>query len=155
MTAIIDTESLKLDWESGICLRPLASKYGISPATAKTKLNSLGIDTSKKACYTKGVWDLIQSINVVLNEYASRLTVRQLYYQLATRHIVPLSKDGYLSVQSACSKGRKHGYIDWERIEDRTRQPHTPLMFDMDKITRFLEKGGMEILKKESSKRYK
>ncbi len=129
MTVDINISALKLDWESGICLRPLASKYGISPATAKNYLNDAGVDTSKKQCFTKEVWQLIQNINAVLSEYETRLTVRQLFYQLATRHIVPLTKKGYRSVQSACSKGRKKGYVDWEKIEDRTRKPHTKLMW--------------------------
>lgn len=129
MTASLDINSLKLDWESGICLRPLASKYGISPATAKKYLNQAGINTAKRSCFTKEVWELIQAINGVLGEYETRLTVRQIYYQLASRQIVPLSNEGYNSVVSAANKGRKKGYIPWDRIEDRTRQPHTPAMW--------------------------
>lgn len=131
MTATLNVSSLIADWgNGGICLRPLAKKYGISPATAKTYLNNAGVNTSKKQCFTKKVWTLIEDINAILKQYDGRLTVRQVYYQLASKHIVPLSKDGYLDVQSACSKGRKYGYIDWNSIEDRTRQPHTPVMWD-------------------------
>lgn len=122
MTAIIDMTALKLDWESGICLRPLASKYGISPATAKTYLNKNGIDTTKK-CFTKEIWDLIQKANKVLDEYESKMTVRQVYYQMASRQYVPLSKKGYDLVVSVLNKGRKYGYVSWDKIEDRTRQP--------------------------------
>lgn len=129
MTTSIDTTALKLDWESGICLRPLASKYGISPATAKKYLNATGTDTAKRLCYTKEVWNLIELINNILGEYKTRLTVRQVFYQCASRHLVPLSQRGYNSVQSAISKGRKHGHVSWDKIEDRTRQPHTKTMW--------------------------
>lgn len=129
MTHKISAASLIQDWESGICLRPLATKYGMSPATAKKYLNDAGIDTAKKACFSKDVWNKIQAINLILNEYDTRLTVRQAYYQCASRGIVPLTTPGYRSIQSAISKGRKYGYVPWDKIEDRTRQPHTPIMF--------------------------
>lgn len=129
MVMSVDITNLKLDWESGICLRPLASKHGVSAATAKKYLNHAGVSTAKRTCFTKKVWDIIQNINTVLNEYETRLTVRQIYYQLASRQIVPLSKKGYDSVVSAANKGRKKGYIEWDKIEDRTRQPHKPPMW--------------------------
>jgi hypothetical protein len=125
-----DISSMISKWqEGGICLRPLASQYGISAATAKKYLNQSGIDTSKRSCFSRKKWDIIESINTVLKEYETRLTVRQVFYQLATRQIVPLSTKGYHSVVSACNKGRKQGYISWDSIEDRTRQPHTVPMW--------------------------
>jgi hypothetical protein len=36
----------------------------------------------------------------------------------------------YLDVQSALSKGRKEGIIPWSKIEDRTRRPETPQMWN-------------------------
>lgn len=126
----VDITALKLDFESGICLRPLATKHGISAATAKKHLNNAGISTAKTSCFTKDVWDRLQNINKILDEYETRLTVRQVYYQMASRQLVPLNKKGYNSVVSACNKGRKKGYIEWDKIEDRTRQPHTPPMWN-------------------------
>lgn len=130
MTVSIDMPSLKDDWGTGICLRPLAAKHGISTGTARKYLNKAGIDTGSRSCFTKPVWDLIQSLNKILDEYDTRLTVRQTYYQAATRGIVTLTNKGYNSVKSALNKGRKKGYIPWEKIEDRTRQPHTPPSWD-------------------------
>lgn len=125
----VDISSLIHDWESGICLRPLASTHGISPATVKKYLNNAGISTAKTSCFSKKVWDRIQNINKILDEYETRLTVRQIYYQMASRQLVPLNKKGYDSVVSACNKGRKKGYIDWNKIEDRTRQPQIEPMW--------------------------
>ncbi len=95
MTAIVDTKALKLDWDSGLCLRSLASKYGIAATTVKAKLNIIGINTGKRTCFTEPVGNLIQSINTILSEYESRLTVRQVFYQCASRHLVPLTREGY------------------------------------------------------------
>lgn len=125
-----DIQSMVLDWSTGVCLRPLATKYNISPATAKKYLNNAGVNTSKKKCYTKAVWDIITAIQGVLDENEYTYSVRQMFYQLSTRGVVPLDKKGYNSTQSALNKGRKHGHIPWDRIEDRTRQPHTPPSWD-------------------------
>jgi hypothetical protein len=129
MKSNINIEQIMLDHETGMCLRPLASKYGMSTATMKKHLNNAGVDTSRRPCFTEKVWDLIKSINKILDEYKTRLTVRQVYYQLASRRILPLSQEGYNGAKSALTKGRRKGYVPWEKIEDRTRQPHTPIMW--------------------------
>jgi hypothetical protein len=51
------------------------------------------------------------------------LTVRQLYYQLVTLNIVRNTMASYNRVKSVVSKGRMAGLIDWDAIEDRTREP--------------------------------
>lgn len=130
MTKNIDIDNLITDWYSGKPLKELAIKYDISAAIAKKYLNSAGISTKKLPGLSKSGLNLIIAINEILNEYETRLTVRQVYYQMASRNIVPLSKSGYLQVTSACNKGRKLGVISWDKIEDRTRQPKTPNMWE-------------------------
>ena len=126
-----NTDALIRDYiESGVCLRTLASRHGISAATAKKRLNDAGIDTSKRPCFRKETVDLINRINDVLNEYETRLTVRQAFYQVSTRGIVSFDAKGYASVQQAIKKGRLAGIISWDKIEDRTRQPHSAVMWN-------------------------
>ena len=130
MTVQVDSKKLIWDWDSGLCLRSLASKYGMSAATAKTVLNSAGVNTSKRSCLSKEALEIITSTNSIFDEFKTqRLSVRQVYYQLNKRQVLPLSNEGYKAAVKALTKGRKGEYIPWNRIEDRTRKPHTPAMW--------------------------
>lgn len=68
---------------------------------------------------------LIQKINEIIADYKSqgyKLTVRQLYYQLVSKALVPNTEKSYKSVIGLVNDGRLAGLIDWEMIEDRTRE---------------------------------
>ncbi len=68
-------------------------------------------------------------INEIIEEYAEqgyKLTLRQLYYQLVSRDIVPNSKKEYAKLSSLLVKGRMAGVVDWNAIEDRIRVPFLP-----------------------------
>lgn len=69
---------------------------------------------------------LLVTIENILNEYRAqgyRLTLRQLYYQLVSRDIIPNKVSEYNSLGNVVSRGRLSGFIDWDMIEDRTRTP--------------------------------
>jgi hypothetical protein len=68
---------------------------------------------------------LIQIANEIIEEYAAQgfsLTVRQLYYQLVARDFVPNNLRSYKRVQGTIANAREAGLIDWNAIEDRTRE---------------------------------
>lgn len=68
---------------------------------------------------------IIAIINEVIDDYQDqgfRLTVRQLYYQLVARAIIPNTLQEYKRVASIINDGKLAGVIDWEAIEDRTRE---------------------------------
>jgi len=68
-------------------------------------------------------------INSIIYEYAKqgyRLTLRQLYYQLVSRDIIPNKVTEYSKLSSLLVKGRMAGVVDWDAIEDRLRVPHIP-----------------------------
>jgi len=68
--------------------------------------------------------DLLQIIDAILWEYGEqgyRLTLRQLYYQLVARDLIPNTVAEYNKVGNLVSKARLAGYIDWDMIEDRVR----------------------------------
>jgi len=67
----------------------------------------------------------IQACAVIAEEYQQKgytLTVRQLYYQLVARGLVPNNMQSYQQVVIAVLDGRMNGTIDWDAIEDRTRE---------------------------------
>ena len=71
----------------------------------------------------------LQTINEIIEEYVDqgyRLTLRQLYYQLVSRDIVPNQQKEYKKLSSLLVKGRMAGYVDWDAIEDRLRKPFIP-----------------------------
>lgn len=71
---------------------------------------------------TRSVADaLIQVINHDLAAYQP-LTVRQAYYQLVGRQIIPNSLDQYRVVSRVLVRLREEGLVPWAAIEDRTRR---------------------------------
>lgn len=60
----------------------------------------------------------------ICTEYAEQgytLTLRQLYYQFVARDIVPNTMQEYKRIGSVINDARLAGRLDWDSIEDRTR----------------------------------
>ena len=71
----------------------------------------------------------LEFINSIIEEYATDgyvLTLRQLYYQLVSRDIIPNEVKEYAKLSALLVKGRMGGVVDWEAIEDRIRVPSLP-----------------------------
>lgn len=67
---------------------------------------------------------LIGICNQIIEQYQAQgfqLTLRQLYYQLVSRDIIPNKQTEYKRLGSVVNDARLAGLIDWETIEDRTR----------------------------------
>ncbi len=78
----------------------------------------------KRFRFTDDSLVLIDTMNHIVTDYIEqgfRLTVRQLYYQLVARDIIPNNERSYKRVTSLVNDARLAGYIDWDAIEDRTR----------------------------------
>lgn len=68
---------------------------------------------------------LIRQANGIIDEYRARgfvLTLRQLYYIFASRNIIENTIQSYKRLGSIINDARLAGRIDWEMIEDRTRE---------------------------------
>jgi hypothetical protein len=77
--------------------------------------------------FNKSSTVLIDKANEIIAEYASdgfALTLRQLYYQFVARDIIPNNLRSYKRLGSIVNDARLAGLIDWEAIEDRTRNLH-------------------------------
>lgn len=67
---------------------------------------------------------LIDFMNTIVRDYMRQgyvLTVRQLYYQLVARGVIPNTERSYKSTTSIVNDARMAGLMDWDAIEDRTR----------------------------------
>lgn len=60
----------------------------------------------------------------ILEDYRTQgysLTLRQLYYQLVSRDVIPNNVKSYNRLGSIITDAREGGYIDWNHIVDRSR----------------------------------
>ncbi len=67
---------------------------------------------------------LIEDTNRIVDEYSAQgyaLTLRQVFYQLVSRGLIPNTQKSYKNLGNVISQGRLAGLIDWFAIEDRTR----------------------------------
>lgn len=75
----------------------------------------------------------LNKINSIIGEYQKqglRLTLRQLYYQLVSRDIIPNKKQEYSNLSKLLKEGRMAGIVDWSAIEDRLRTAEKPASWD-------------------------
>jgi hypothetical protein len=66
----------------------------------------------------------VKQVNTIVAEYDKmgyNLTLRQVYYQMVARDIIPNNMHSYKNLGNLISKARLTGLVDWHAIEDRTR----------------------------------
>ena len=69
--------------------------------------------------------ELIRKCNQIIKEYQADgllLTLRQLYYQLVSRDFIANTIQSYKRVGDVINDARLAGLMDWDAIEDRTRE---------------------------------
>lgn len=73
---------------------------------------------------SKSTKAIVKRANAIIAEYQAQglvLTLRQLYYQFVARGFIPNNNKSYKRLGGAIGKARLAGFIDWDSIEDRTR----------------------------------
>jgi len=65
--------------------------------------------------------DIIAKALEVIEQYTTRLTIRQIYYRLVSVHLIENKVSEYQAVVQALKQARLDGLIPYESIEDRTR----------------------------------
>lgn len=74
--------------------------------------------------FSQSTLRVIEQADMIINEYAAQgysLTLRQLYYQFVARGLIENTMRSYKRIGSIVNDARLAGYLDWEAIEDRTR----------------------------------
>jgi len=72
---------------------------------------------------------VIEQANTIIAEYAAQgftMTLRQLYYQFVARDLLVNRLKSYKRLGKIVCDGRDTGMIDWDAIEDRTREMVRP-----------------------------
>lgn len=83
-------------------------------------------------------WQLVQQCNDVLDGDLAgyRVTLRQLYYQLVSRNIIPNTLASYNRLSGIVTRARLAAMMDWDRVEDRGRRPQAhPEFADLAELT--------------------
>lgn len=82
-----------------------------------------------KQCYVEKNFNaetrkLITFVDMMIEDYQAQgftLSVRQLYYQLVAKGMIPNTDQSYKRIASILNDARMAGLIDWDAIEDRNR----------------------------------
>lgn len=91
-----------------------------------------------KLCYEeknfrKATLEIINTANTIIETYVAQgfvLTLRQLYYQMVARDIILNNEKEYGKLSRTISDARLAGMIDWDHIEDRTRNVRSTAHFN-------------------------
>ena len=78
----------------------------------------------KSINFRQATRELIAQCDSILMSYAAQgfnMTLRQLYYQLVARDLIPNNKKEYDRLGKTVSDARRAGFLDWDLIVDRTR----------------------------------
>jgi len=74
--------------------------------------------------FAKATNAVIYQANEIIEDYQAQgfeLTLRQLYYQFVARALIPNTEQSYKRIGSIINDARLAGLIDWDALEDRTR----------------------------------
>lgn len=77
-----------------------------------------------KKKFSRESLDVLHVALEVIEDYSAQgytLSLRQLYYQLVSKNIVPNTEQSYSRVGNIIADARMAGLADWEMIEDRNR----------------------------------
>ena len=76
---------------------------------------------------------VVEQANAIIAEYAAqdfRLTLRQLFYQMVARALLENTFKEYNRLGVIVRDARNGGLVDWDAIEDRTREVNTHSSWD-------------------------
>ena len=76
---------------------------------------------------------VVNQANAIIDEYLAqdfKLTLRQLFYQFVARDYIENTMRQYKTLGRIIRNARDGGLIDWDAIEDRTREVHDHLFWD-------------------------
>lgn len=67
---------------------------------------------------------IVQEVNKIISQYDQKMTLRQIYYRLVAKQIIPNTLNRYKALSRYLVKARENGEVDWRQIEDRARNTH-------------------------------
>ncbi len=77
---------------------------------------------------------LLPDVKKIMNEVGMVMTLRQIYYQLVGKGLIPNKISEYKALSAMLVKARKNGDIDYEDMEDRTRKINNKFSQNWDEV---------------------
>lgn len=65
--------------------------------------------------------EIVKEVNEILDQYKTKMTLRQIYYRLVAKLIIPNTLSRYKALSKTLVKARENGEVDYRKIEDRAR----------------------------------
>lgn len=69
---------------------------------------------------------LLEQVQEIIKSYNFALTLRQIYYQLVAKQIIPNQQSYYMKLSRLCVIGRDEGILIEDAFADRLRQVDKP-----------------------------
>jgi len=82
---------------------------------------------------------IVSEVNAILAQYTMRLTLRQIFYRLVSKLVIPNTVSSYKRLSRILVRAREEGLVDERRIEDRSRQVLGLGDFGYDDFDSFLD----------------
>jgi len=82
---------------------------------------------------------IVSEVNAILAQYTMRLTLRQIFYRLVSKLVIPNTVSSYKRLSRILVRAREEGLVDERRIEDRSRQVLGVGDFGYDDFDSFLD----------------
>ena len=83
-------------------------------------------ETFKSVSFTETNMNILEHAIDTVERYQAMgyvITLRQLYYQLVAKNVIPNKEREYKRLSRLLTKARMSGLVDWSAIEDRNRSP--------------------------------
>ena len=74
--------------------------------------------------------ELLEQVQKVIESYNFSLTLRQIYYQLVAKQIIPNQQKYYMKLSRLCVIGRDEGMLPEDAFADRLREVDKPNSWD-------------------------
>ena len=79
--------------------------------------------------FNRSSLEVIENANAIISEYQDEgmtLSLRQLFYQMVSKDMIPNTQRSYKRVGDIVSNARNAGLMSWSAIEDRNRDAYLP-----------------------------
>jgi hypothetical protein len=82
---------------------------------------SMTSEKTEKPIKIKKSQMLVNELNILLKDYSSRITLRQAYYRLVSKHIIDNTINEYKNLSRIKVKAQREGKLSYDAFVDRTR----------------------------------
>jgi hypothetical protein len=113
--------------------RRLSTAWKTSSPSPRARRRRRDPELFREHRFNASTQSVVDQANTIIAEYIDQgftLTLRQLFYQFVARDLIQNTRSEYKRVCRIVGDARDAGLIDWDAIEDRTREVYTYAFWD-------------------------